>query len=29
VAKIPVDPLGIGYGINPAGLPAGLDSIKK
>ncbi len=29
VKAIPADPLGIGYGINPAGLPAGLDSIKK
>lgn len=29
VKSIPADPLGIGYGISRAGLPVGLESIKK
>ncbi len=29
VVKIPVDPLGIGYGLNQKGLAVGLESLKK
>jgi hypothetical protein len=29
VKRLPVDPLGIGYAVNPAGLPAGKETLKK
>ena len=29
VKRIPADPLGVGYGLNPAGLPVGQESLKK